>query len=168
VLTHQRVPAAQRAPCQAFVFLVVAPATMMWESQASRRPAMGRRDQLGSSPSTGAGNYRNQTTGEPFSWGVLGEVMPPVVLQRQACQECRMDLFEAMSANPDNAGLRAQFDQAVQELVEARPQCGCWRCSGGLLIWLGIDTATGSVVASYKLKCRGVVSVIIELFVIKR
>jgi hypothetical protein len=30
-----------------------------------------------------------------------------------------MELFEAMRANPDDAGLRAQFDQAVQELEEA-------------------------------------------------
>jgi hypothetical protein len=43
--------------------------------------------------------------------------MLPVALWRQACQERRMELFEAMRANPDNAGLRAQFDQAVQDLV---------------------------------------------------
>jgi hypothetical protein len=43
--------------------------------------------------------------------------MLPVVLWRRACQERRMELFEAMRANPDNAGLRAQFDQAVQDLV---------------------------------------------------
>jgi hypothetical protein len=30
-----------------------------------------------------------------------------------------MDLFEAVCANSNDAGLRAQFDQAVQELVEA-------------------------------------------------
>jgi hypothetical protein len=28
-----------------------------------------------------------------------------------------MEIFEAVRANPDNAGLHAQFDQAVQEVV---------------------------------------------------
>jgi hypothetical protein len=77
------------------------------------------RRQPGSSPSTSAGSYCNQTTDEQFSWEVPDEVMLPVVLQRQACQEHQMELFEAVRGNPDNAGLRAQFDQAVQELVEA-------------------------------------------------
>jgi hypothetical protein len=85
----------------------------------SNRSAQGWRRQPDSSPSTGVGSYRNRTIDEHFSWEVLGEVMLPVVLRRQACQESRMELFEAVRANPDNAGLHAQFDQAVQELVEA-------------------------------------------------
>jgi hypothetical protein len=32
--------------------------------------------------------------------------MLSVVLWRQACQQRRMELFEAMCANPDDAGLR--------------------------------------------------------------
>jgi hypothetical protein len=40
--------------------------------------------------------------------------MLPVVLRRQECQERRMDLFEVMRANPDDAGVRAQYNQAVQ------------------------------------------------------
>jgi hypothetical protein len=44
--------------------------------------------------------------------------MLSVVLWRQACQEHRMELFEAVHANPNDAGLRAQFDKAVQDLVE--------------------------------------------------
>jgi hypothetical protein len=43
--------------------------------------------------------------------------MLPVVLRMHACQERRMKLFEAVRANPGDAGLHAQFDQAVQELV---------------------------------------------------
>jgi hypothetical protein len=37
-----------------------------------------------------------------------------VVLRRQECQERRMDLFVVMRANPDDAGVRAQYNQAVQ------------------------------------------------------
>jgi hypothetical protein len=29
-----------------------------------------------------------------------------------------MELFEVVRVNPDDAGLRTQFDQAVQDLVE--------------------------------------------------
>jgi hypothetical protein len=47
--------------------------------------------------------------------------MLPVVLRRQACQERRMELFEAVRANPDDTGLRAQLAQAMQEVVEAVP-----------------------------------------------
>jgi hypothetical protein len=39
------------------------------------------------------------------------------MLPMHACQERRMEIFEAVRANPDNAGLHAQFDQAVQEVV---------------------------------------------------
>jgi hypothetical protein len=35
-----------------------------------------------------------------------------------------MELFEAVRANPDDAGLRAQLAQAMQDVVEAVPQCG--------------------------------------------
>jgi hypothetical protein len=45
--------------------------------------------------------------------------MLPVVLQLQACQERRMELFEVVRANPDDAGLRAQLVQAMQDIVEA-------------------------------------------------
>jgi hypothetical protein len=65
---------------------------------------------------TSADSYHNQTTGEPFFWAVATDVMLPVVLWMQTCQESRME-FEVVHANPSDAGLRAQFDQAVQELV---------------------------------------------------
>jgi hypothetical protein len=85
----------------------------------SNGSAQGWQRQPDSSPSTSAGSYCNWTIGEHFSWEVLGEVMLLVVLQWQACQERRMELFEVVHANTDNAGLCAQFDKAVQELVEA-------------------------------------------------
>jgi hypothetical protein len=43
--------------------------------------------------------------------------MLPVVVRMHACQERRMELFEVVRANPEDAGLRAQFDQAVHEVV---------------------------------------------------
>jgi hypothetical protein len=43
--------------------------------------------------------------------------MLPVVLRLQVCQERRIELLEAVRANPGDVGLRAQFDQAVQDLV---------------------------------------------------
>jgi hypothetical protein len=43
--------------------------------------------------------------------------MLSVVLWIHACQERRMELFEAVRANPGGVGLCAQFDQAMQELV---------------------------------------------------
>jgi hypothetical protein len=70
-----------------------------------------------SSHSISARSYRNQTTGEPFSWAILSDVMLPVVLWVQACQEHRIELFKVVRANSGNVGLRAQFDLAVQELV---------------------------------------------------
>jgi hypothetical protein len=45
--------------------------------------------------------------------------MLSVVLRRQACQERRMELFEAVHASPDDAGLRAQLTQAMKDVVEA-------------------------------------------------
>jgi hypothetical protein len=72
------------------------------EQPAMNGPTRGRRRQQGTPLSIGAGSYCNQSTGESFSWGVLCEVMLPVVL-RQECQERRMDLFEVMRANPDDA-----------------------------------------------------------------
>jgi hypothetical protein len=65
----------------------------------------------------GAGSYHNQTTGKPFSWAVAGDVMLPVVVQLHAFQELRMELLEAMHVNPSDAGLRAQFEQAQQDVV---------------------------------------------------
>jgi hypothetical protein len=43
---------------------------------------------------------------------VAGDVMLPVVIQLHAFQELRMELLEAMRANPRDAGLRALFKQA--------------------------------------------------------
>jgi hypothetical protein len=43
--------------------------------------------------------------------------MLPVVVRLRACQERRMELFEAVHANPGDASLRAQFDQATYEVV---------------------------------------------------
>jgi hypothetical protein len=43
--------------------------------------------------------------------------MLPVVVRIHACQERRMELFEAMRANLGDASLRAQFDQAAHEVV---------------------------------------------------
>jgi hypothetical protein len=71
------------------------------EQPASNGSARGRWCQQRSSPSTCAGTYRNQTTGEPFSWAVATDVMLPGVLRMHACQERRMELFEAVRANPD-------------------------------------------------------------------
>jgi hypothetical protein len=65
----------------------------------------------------GFGSYRNQTTGEPFSWAVAGDVMLPVVVRLHAFQELRMDILKAMRANPGDAGLCAQFEQAQQDVV---------------------------------------------------
>jgi hypothetical protein len=43
--------------------------------------------------------------------------MLPVVVRLHACQELRMELLEAMRANPGDAGLHAQFDQAAHDVV---------------------------------------------------
>jgi hypothetical protein len=43
--------------------------------------------------------------------------MLPVVAWLHACQERRMELFEAVRANPSDTGLHAQFDQAAHEVV---------------------------------------------------
>jgi hypothetical protein len=43
--------------------------------------------------------------------------MLPVVVRLHAHQELRMELLEAMGANPEDAGLRAQFDQAAHDVV---------------------------------------------------
>jgi hypothetical protein len=77
------------------------------EQLASNGSARGRRRQQRSSPSTSAGSYRNQTTGEPFSWSVANDVMLPMVLRMHTRQERHMKLFEAVRANFGDAGLRA-------------------------------------------------------------
>jgi hypothetical protein len=77
----------------------------------------GRRRQQGTAASPDARTYHNQTTGKPFSWAVAGDVMLPVVVRLRACQERRMELFEVVRANPGDASLRAQFDQATYEVV---------------------------------------------------
>jgi hypothetical protein len=43
--------------------------------------------------------------------------MVSVVVRMHACQERRMELFEVVRANPGDADLRAQFDQATHEVV---------------------------------------------------
>jgi hypothetical protein len=61
--------------------------------------------------------------------------MLSVVLRMQAYQEHHMDLFKAVRAKPDDTGLHAQFDQAMQELVvvaaelQALEAMGLW-CPG--------------------------------------
>jgi hypothetical protein len=65
----------------------------------------------------GAGSYRNQTTGELFSCAVAGDVMLPVVVRLHAFQELRMELLETMHANPGDADLHAQFEQAQHDIV---------------------------------------------------
>jgi hypothetical protein len=47
----------------------------------------------------------------------MGDVMLLVVVRLHACQERRMKLFKAVRANPGEAVLHIQFDQAVQEVV---------------------------------------------------
>jgi hypothetical protein len=79
----------------------VVPAVEMGEQPASNGVARGQRRQQGpSTVTTGFGSYRNQTTGEPFSWVVSGDVMLPVVVRLHAFQELRMEFLEAMRANP--------------------------------------------------------------------
>jgi hypothetical protein len=48
---------------------------------------------------------------------VVGDVMLPVVVRLHAFQELRMELLEAMRASPEDAGLRAQFEQAQHDVV---------------------------------------------------
>jgi hypothetical protein len=48
---------------------------------------------------------------------VAGDVMLLVVLRLRAFQELRMDILEALRANPGDADLRAQFKQAQQDVV---------------------------------------------------
>jgi hypothetical protein len=48
---------------------------------------------------------------------VAGDVMLPVVVRLHAFQKLRMELLEAMRANPGDAGLRAQFEQAQHDVV---------------------------------------------------
>jgi hypothetical protein len=43
--------------------------------------------------------------------------MLSVVVRLHAFQELRMELLEAMRANPGDAGLRAQFEQAHHDVV---------------------------------------------------
>jgi hypothetical protein len=43
--------------------------------------------------------------------------MLPVVLRLRAFQEPRMNILEALRANPGDADLRAQFEQAQQDVV---------------------------------------------------
>jgi hypothetical protein len=70
--------------------------------------------------------------------------MMPVVLRLQAFQERRIELFEAMRANPDNAGLRAQFNQGVEDLVVVAAEKWA-RCGVGLCC---LSATAGSAVAS--------------------
>jgi hypothetical protein len=43
--------------------------------------------------------------------------MLPVVVRLHAYQELRMELLEAMRANPGDAALHAQFNQAAHDVV---------------------------------------------------
>jgi hypothetical protein len=46
-----------------------------------------------------------------------------------------MELFEAVRANPGDAGLRAQFDQAVQEVVVVAAELRALKASWGFRAW---------------------------------
>jgi hypothetical protein len=48
---------------------------------------------------------------------VASDVMLPVVVRLHAFQKRRMELLEAMRANPGYTGLRAQFEQAQHDVV---------------------------------------------------
>jgi hypothetical protein len=48
---------------------------------------------------------------------VASDVMLSVVVWLHAYQELRMELLEAMCANPGDATLCAQFDQAAHDVV---------------------------------------------------
>jgi hypothetical protein len=48
---------------------------------------------------------------------VAGNVILPMVVRLHAFQELRMELLEAMCANPGDAGLHAQFEQAQHDVV---------------------------------------------------
>jgi hypothetical protein len=48
---------------------------------------------------------------------VADDVMLLVVLRLRAFQELRMDILEALRANPGDADLRTQFKQAQQDVV---------------------------------------------------
>jgi hypothetical protein len=90
----------------------------MGEQAASNGESRGRRRQPGTSTAPpGTGSYRNKTIREPFSWEVAGDITPRVVVQLHAYQELCMELLEAMCANPGDAGLHAQFDQAAHDVV---------------------------------------------------
>jgi hypothetical protein len=100
--------------------------------------AQGRQRQQGpSAAEPGFGSYRNQTIGEPFSWAVDGDVMLPVVVRLHAFQELRMDILDAMRASPDDAGLRAQFEQAHQDVVVVMAELRALEVQWGF----GLDTS---------------------------
>jgi hypothetical protein len=48
---------------------------------------------------------------------VADDVMLPVVLRLRAFQELCMDILKALHANPGDVTLRAQFEQAQQDVV---------------------------------------------------
>jgi hypothetical protein len=50
-------------------------------------------------------------------WAVTSDVMLPVVVRLRAFQELCMELLEAIRANPGDAGLRAQFEEAQHDVV---------------------------------------------------
>jgi hypothetical protein len=79
----------------------VALAVEMGEQPTSNGVARRRWHQQGpSAAQPGFGRYRNQTTGEPFSWAVAGDIMLLVLLRLHAFQELHIDILEAMRANP--------------------------------------------------------------------
>jgi hypothetical protein len=82
----------------------------MGEQPANSRPGTRAAAAVPAGPSAtqpGFGIYRNQTTGEPFSWAVAGDVMLSMVLRLRALQELHMNILEALRANPSDADLRA-------------------------------------------------------------
>jgi hypothetical protein len=75
----------------------------------------------------GAGSYRNQTSREPFSWAVIGDVKMPVVLRMQACQERRMEKEPTVKVKKDPApppmkeSLWCEKELKLQALLACHP-----------------------------------------------
>jgi hypothetical protein len=61
--------------------------------------------------------------------------MVSVVVRMHACQERRMELFEVVRANPGDADLRAQFDQATHEVVVVAAKLRALEAQWGFRAW---------------------------------
>jgi hypothetical protein len=57
--------------------------------------------------------------------------MLPVVVWLHAFQELQMELLEAMRANPRDAGLHAQFEQAQHDIVVTMAELRALEAQGG-------------------------------------